>query len=60
MEEQLSDGRDWLFDTELPGLADISVHFILAWARAFPTTEALFDKGKNPHVIQVKFILYPF
>ncbi|KJA30040.1 hypothetical protein HYPSUDRAFT_32093 [Hypholoma sublateritium FD-334 SS-4] len=52
IEEQLSDGRDWLFDTELPGLADISVHFILAWARGFPGTEALFDKSKNPHVIQ--------
>jgi len=52
IEEQLNDGRDWLFDTELPGLADISVHFILAWARSFPGTEALFDKSQNPHVIQ--------
>lgn len=52
IEEQLSDGRDWLFDTELPGLADISVHFILAWARSFPGTEVLFDQNQNPHVSQ--------
>ncbi|KAG6854755.1 hypothetical protein C0991_001182 [Blastosporella zonata] len=31
LEEQLNDGREWLFDSELPSLADIVVHFILTW-----------------------------
>lgn len=29
MEEQLIDGRQWLFDTQEPTLADISVHYAL-------------------------------
>ncbi|KAG6817457.1 hypothetical protein H0H87_008625 [Tephrocybe sp. NHM501043] len=33
LEEQLNDGREWLFDSKLPSLADISVHFILTWVK---------------------------
>ncbi|KAF8826699.1 hypothetical protein HHX47_DHR5000162 [Lentinula edodes] len=29
--EQLQDGREWLFDTELPSLADIGIHFTYNW-----------------------------
>ncbi|KAF8076344.1 hypothetical protein FPV67DRAFT_1471382 [Lyophyllum atratum] len=36
LEEQFRDGREWLFDSELPSLADISVHFTLIAARASP------------------------
>ncbi|TFK28776.1 hypothetical protein FA15DRAFT_664830 [Coprinopsis marcescibilis] len=43
VEEQLSDDRVWLFDTETPGLADISVHFVLAWVQSLKTGGSLFD-----------------
>ncbi|KAI4519114.1 hypothetical protein K525DRAFT_206856, partial [Schizophyllum commune Loenen D] len=47
VEEQLPDGRQWLFDTETPGLADLSVFFVLNWARSLPGTSELFgDKVK--------------
>ncbi|KAI5834539.1 hypothetical protein K523DRAFT_339697 [Schizophyllum commune Tattone D] len=47
VEEQLQDGRQWLFDTETPGLADLSVFFVLNWARSLPGTSELFgDKVK--------------
>ncbi|KAL1723372.1 hypothetical protein EV715DRAFT_190629 [Schizophyllum commune] len=47
VEEQLQDGRQWLFDTETPGLADLSVFFVLNWARSLPGTSELFgDKAK--------------
>ncbi|KAJ3510619.1 hypothetical protein NLJ89_g4566 [Agrocybe chaxingu] len=52
IEEQLSDSRDWLFDTESPSLADISIHFVFAWARSFKGTESLFDSSKNPHTVK--------
>ncbi|TFK43570.1 hypothetical protein BDQ12DRAFT_731573 [Crucibulum laeve] len=52
LEEQLSDGREWLFDTELPGLADISVHFIFAWIRGFRGTESLFDEAQFPNALK--------
>jgi hypothetical protein len=31
IEQQLNDSREWLFDTLSPSLADISLHFILAF-----------------------------
>jgi len=52
MEEQLSDGREWLFDTELPGLADISVHFILEWARGLTQRDSLFNPTQSPNLIK--------
>ncbi|KAF9006419.1 hypothetical protein BDQ17DRAFT_1351698 [Cyathus striatus] len=48
VEEQLSDDREWLFDTELPGLADISVHFMLSWAKGFKSTHSVLDAGSFP------------
>jgi len=50
-EEQLADGREWLFDTELPGLADISVHFLYSWIQPF-ALEGLFDAEGIPRVLQ--------
>ncbi|KAF8974318.1 hypothetical protein BDZ97DRAFT_1946033 [Flammula alnicola] len=52
IEEQLSDDREWLFETELPSLADLSVHFVLAWGRGFKGANALFDKNRVPYTIQ--------
>ncbi|KAF5331708.1 hypothetical protein D9611_007708 [Ephemerocybe angulata] len=51
LEEQLSDGREWLLDTAQPGLPDISVHFILAWAKGFESAKSLWDEKRFPHVL---------
>jgi len=48
VEEQLSDGREWLFDSELPSLADISAHFVFAWAKSLPMGTELFDAQTFP------------
>ncbi|TFK75949.1 hypothetical protein BDN72DRAFT_831380 [Pluteus cervinus] len=52
LEQQLSDGREWLFDTQLPSLADISVHFVLAWVMSARGPETLFDPKQYPKVLQ--------
>ncbi|KAJ7853646.1 hypothetical protein B0H14DRAFT_3653591 [Mycena olivaceomarginata] len=52
IEEQLSDGREWLFDTELPSLADVSVHFVYAWIKPFRGVESLFDAGTFPKSLE--------
>jgi hypothetical protein len=49
----LSDGREWLFDTELPSLADVSVHFVYAWIKPFRGVESLFDAGTFPKSLEV-------
>ncbi|KAH6914943.1 hypothetical protein BKA70DRAFT_1257517 [Coprinopsis sp. MPI-PUGE-AT-0042] len=48
VEEQLTDGRTWLFDTEAPSLADVSIHFVLAWSKAFPAAQPLWKDNKFP------------
>lgn len=52
VEEQLSDSREWLFDSELPSLADISVHFVLVWAKSFDGKGSLFDVKRIPNTLQ--------
>jgi len=52
VEEQLSDSREWLFDSELPSLADISVHFVLTWAKSFDRKGSLFDIERIPNTLQ--------
>ncbi|KAJ3571432.1 hypothetical protein NP233_g3763 [Leucocoprinus birnbaumii] len=52
IEEQLSDDRQWLFDTESPSLADISVHFLLAWVNNFRGVESLYDEKQIPRTIK--------
>ncbi|KAJ3559212.1 hypothetical protein NM688_g478 [Phlebia brevispora] len=51
LEEQLSDDREWLLDTEQPGLADISVNFFFAWLRAFRTVREIYDPKVYPKTI---------
>jgi len=51
LEEQLSDGRGWLFDTQLPGLADLSVYFVYSWIQLF-WKKGLFDPKKFPKSLQ--------
>jgi hypothetical protein len=46
------DGREWLFDTELPSLADISVYFIYSWIQLF-WKKGLFDTQKFPKSLEV-------
>lgn len=53
VEQQLSDGRQWLFDTETPGLADLAVFFVLDWVRGFPGVGGeLFDKVKFGRTVE--------
>jgi glutathione S-transferase len=52
VEEQLSDSREWLFNTVSPSLADISVHFVFAWSRSFKGTDTLFDTKRVPFTLQ--------
>jgi len=50
-EEQLVDGREWFLDTEVPGLVDVSVYFILSWCRSFRDTRPVFDAAQFPRTI---------
>ncbi|KAJ6552763.1 hypothetical protein B0H19DRAFT_995226 [Mycena capillaripes] len=52
IEEQLSDGREWIFDTEHPSLADVSLHSILAYLKCIPAAESLFDPTTCPKSLE--------
>lgn len=55
VEEQLSDDREWLFDTESPSVADLSIHFAYNWAKsdAFgDITKPLFDNKRFPKAMK--------
>ncbi|KAG5646610.1 hypothetical protein DXG03_002914 [Asterophora parasitica] len=52
LEEQFQDGREYLFDTEQPSLADASAHFILSWVRASRPGKALVDASNFPHTVK--------
>lgn len=52
LEEQLRDGREWLFDTTVPGLADVSVHFTLAWLKTMKTSRAVWDIKRFPYTLK--------
>ncbi|KAJ7700046.1 hypothetical protein B0H17DRAFT_1158065 [Mycena rosella] len=52
VEEQLSDGREWLWDTELPSLADVSVHFVYSWIKPFPGVDSLLDASTFPKSLE--------
>lgn len=51
LEEQLADGREWLFDTESPSLADVSLHFIYLWGMYFRGLKDLYDPQTFPKSI---------
>ncbi|KAJ7283692.1 hypothetical protein C8J57DRAFT_1293289 [Mycena rebaudengoi] len=52
VEEQLSDGREWLFDTELPSFGDVSAHFVFNWIKTFRGVESLFDVETFPNALK--------
>ncbi|KAF9058152.1 hypothetical protein BJ165DRAFT_1426015 [Panaeolus papilionaceus] len=52
LETQLSDNRTWLLDTSLPSLADLSVHFVLAWGKSFKGTDKVFDRQRFPKTLE--------
>lgn len=54
LEEHLSDGRQWLFDTEIPGLVDISAHAVFGWITIFNNLRDLFDPKTVPHTVAVR------
>jgi len=54
LEEQLSDGREWLLDTEIPGLADISAYMTFGWISFFKGLRDLFDPKGAPYTVAVR------
>lgn len=50
-EEQLSDGREWLFNTEAPSFGDISLHFVLTWMQALPATKGVLNERSTPKTL---------
>jgi len=46
LEEQLSDGREWLFDTVHPGYGDLSLHFFYAWIQLFRSLKDVLSSQK--------------
>lgn len=52
IEQQLHDSREWLFDTLSPSLADISLHFILAFAISLSGHSSILD-ANHPFTTEV-------
>jgi len=52
LEEQLSDGREWLFDTVVPSLADISAYAIFGWIAVFKLLRDLFSPKTSPRTVE--------
>jgi len=50
-EEQLHDGREWFLDTEIPGLTDVSIYFVLSWIRSFRDSRSVFDAEQYPRTV---------
>ncbi|KLO18059.1 hypothetical protein SCHPADRAFT_867167 [Schizopora paradoxa] len=48
LEEQLSDEREWLFDTDEPGYGDLSVHFFWSWVIQFRGMKEVLSSSKFP------------
>ncbi|KIY73763.1 hypothetical protein CYLTODRAFT_193631 [Cylindrobasidium torrendii FP15055 ss-10] len=51
-EELLADGRDWLFNTVTPSLADVALHFPIAWAMQFPSAKDLINSDSFPRTFK--------
>jgi hypothetical protein len=49
----MADGRDWVFFTQSPSYADISMHFILAWLSHLPAAKPLNELRNFPKVAEV-------
>jgi len=48
LEEQFSDGREWLFDTDKAGYGDLSVHFFWSWVLQFRGIKEILAPKKFP------------
>ncbi|KAH8106019.1 hypothetical protein BXZ70DRAFT_917812 [Cristinia sonorae] len=51
LEQQLSDGRQWIMDTTSPGLVDISAHVVFRWLGFFKSVREIFDINVFPQSI---------
>ena len=48
LEEQLSDGREWVFDTVAPGYCDLSLYFVYGWVINFKGMKDALSTEKFP------------
>ena len=55
LEEQLKDGREWLFDTSRPGYGDLSAHFFWGWMLKFRGMKDVMSPSKFPYTTKVFF-----
>ncbi|KII84631.1 hypothetical protein PLICRDRAFT_701789 [Plicaturopsis crispa FD-325 SS-3] len=51
LEEQLTDSRDWILDTEYPGLVDASVYCVIEFLRGNGTANTVLDNTLFPKTI---------
>ncbi|PPQ63867.1 hypothetical protein CVT24_009493 [Panaeolus cyanescens] len=59
LEQQLSNGREWLLDTESPSMADMAIHSLIAWGKTLPDTEDVFSKDRFPLTIAASTLSFP-
>lgn len=55
LEEQLCDGGEWLFNTEQPGLADITFYSIFSWVQSLIAADDLIPPDVFPFVTSVSW-----
>lgn len=59
MDTQLSDGREWILDTEDPSLTDIDVYFLFNWARTHAEgVVSLYDERRIPHLLKASYCVH--
>ncbi|KAK2466181.1 hypothetical protein APHAL10511_001823 [Amanita phalloides] len=51
LEEQLEDGREWLFGTEQSGIVDISFYVFCSWIRHLPAADGLINSKEFPGIV---------
>ena len=57
LEEHLSDGREWLFDTVSPSFADFSIYAIYGWVTTFRAMREVLTPIKFPRSHSVSPVL---
>lgn len=54
LEEQLGDGREFVFDTEYAGYGDLSIYAVYGWVQRFRGARTALNAEKFPHTHAVR------